>query len=169
MNIRPTRVEEIEQLRALFEQGRLYQVATGNENQWVKGYPSVDLLREDMAQKGSYVVEVNREIVGSFFLLRTPDPTYAVIEQGQWLNDASYVTIHRLVTVPNKGIGKAILQWVMAQYDNVRIDTHEQNSPMRHVVESLGFQHCGIIYLANGDPRVAYHWTKLQENLGEME
>ncbi|MBS4456273.1 N-acetyltransferase [Tuanshanicoccus lijuaniae] len=160
MKIRPTKVADIDTLKGLFERGRLYQVATGNVNQWTKGYPSTAILKEDIAQQGSYVVEIEQAIVGSFFLLKTPDPTYTIIEEGQWLNDAPYVTVHRLVTVPNKGLGKAVLRVIMNQYDNVRIDTHEQNSPMRHVLETLGFQYCGIIFLANGDPRVAYHWTK---------
>ena len=39
---------------------------------------------------------------------------------------------------------------------NIRIDTHRDNRIMRHNIEKHGFAYCGIIYLANGDERLAY-------------
>ena len=39
---------------------------------------------------------------------------------------------------------------------NLRIDTHRDNVIMRHVIEHYGFTYCGIIYLLNGDERLAY-------------
>ena len=36
------------------------------------------------------------------------------------------------------------------------IDTHEKNKTMQHVVEKLGFKRCGIIYIEDGTPRIAY-------------
>ena len=44
--------------------------------------------------------------------------------------------------------------------DNLRIDTHENNSTMRHLVAKHGFVRCGIIHLADGSPRIAYQWTR---------
>jgi RimJ/RimL family protein N-acetyltransferase len=40
--------------------------------------------------------------------------------------------------------------------NSLRIDTHEGNVVMRRMLEKQGFTHCGTIYLANGDKRVAY-------------
>jgi RimJ/RimL family protein N-acetyltransferase len=40
--------------------------------------------------------------------------------------------------------------------DHLRIDTHRDNVVMQHLIDKNGFQRCGIIYLANGDPRIAY-------------
>ena len=39
---------------------------------------------------------------------------------------------------------------------NLRIDTHRDNVIMRHVIDLYGFTYCGIIYLLNGDERLAY-------------
>jgi len=39
---------------------------------------------------------------------------------------------------------------------NIRIDTHKDNRIMQHNIEKHGFTYCGIIYLANGDERLAY-------------
>ena len=36
------------------------------------------------------------------------------------------------------------------------IDTHRDNQVMRERILRNGFQECGIIYLENGDPRIAY-------------
>lgn len=37
-----------------------------------------------------------------------------------------------------------------------RVDTHGDNVIMRRCIERAGFVYCGIIYLLNGDPRLAY-------------
>ena len=38
----------------------------------------------------------------------------------------------------------------------IRIDTHRDNKIMQHNLLKYGFTYCGIIYLANGDERLAY-------------
>lgn len=42
---------------------------------------------------------------------------------------------------------------------NIRIDTHADNKTMQHLIEADGFTRCGIIYIADGTPRIAYQWT----------
>ena len=39
---------------------------------------------------------------------------------------------------------------------NLRIDTHNDNLTMQHIVAKAGFSYCGIIRLEDGDPRLAY-------------
>ena len=39
---------------------------------------------------------------------------------------------------------------------HLRIDTHENNAVMQHLVEKHGFQRCGIIHLEDGAPRIAF-------------
>ena len=43
---------------------------------------------------------------------------------------------------------------------NIKIDTHENNIPMKKCLLRNGFEYCGIIYLANGESRIAYQKTK---------
>lgn len=39
---------------------------------------------------------------------------------------------------------------------SIKVDTHENNKPMQRLLEKLGYEYCGIIYLENGDKRVAF-------------
>ena len=39
---------------------------------------------------------------------------------------------------------------------SIKIDTHEDNEPMRRSLIKNGFDYCGIIYLTDGNKRVAY-------------
>ena len=45
-------------------------------------------------------------------------------------------------------------------YYNIRIDTHDDNKVMQHLIERSGFRKCGTIYVFDGTPRIAYQWTK---------
>ena len=91
-------------------------------------------------------------------MIERGEPTYKEIYDGQWLDDSStYAVIHRLASIKSvHGIASLIFEWASIHYDNIRIDTHRDNSPMQHIVEKNGFQYCGIIHLENGDERLAY-------------
>jgi len=134
---------------------------SGNLKQWTDGYPSAEVFGYDIAQGVSYVVEEEGACVGTFALVPGPDVTYAKIYEGQWLNDAPYYVIHRIAGRRNtKGILKMVLDYAFARTNNVRIDTHRDNVIMRHLLQKLGFQYCGIIYLLNGDERLAFQRTQ---------
>jgi len=49
-----------------------------------------------------------------------------------------------------------VLKFAMEQNPHVRIDTHADNHVMQHVLAKHGFQRRGIIYLEDGDPRIAF-------------
>ena len=55
-----------------------------------------------------------------------------------------------------KGIGQAVIDWCGARSRNLRIDTHADNRVMQRLAERCGFRRCGIVYVANGTPRIAY-------------
>ena len=42
---------------------------------------------------------------------------------------------------------------------NIRIDTHANNATMQRQIGKNGFRKCGIIYVSDGSPRLAYQWT----------
>lgn len=160
MKIRVAKLSDIPVMKEIFEIGRQKQITSGNPNQWLPGYPSIEQLTQDIESGTSYVcLNAQAEVIGTFYLLTGEDPTYRVIEGGQWLNTLPYVTIHRIVSkYEGQGIGKQAIQWVMSQYSNIKIDTHELNQPMRRLVIQLGFKYCGIIFLSDGRPRVAYQY-----------
>lgn len=161
MKIRLGTEKDIPKMRAIFDYGREVQLQSGNLNQWAEGYPSDALIQEDMSVDAVHVLEDETgEMLGVMSLFTEPDPTYAAIE-GAWLNDMPYATIHRIATSGEvKGSGRVLIEWAQEKYENVRIDTHADNEQMKYIVQKLGFEYCGIIYLADGDPRNAYHYAK---------
>ncbi len=79
------------------------------------------------------------------------------IEDGNWLSDEPYGTIHRIASDGTvSGVVKMAVEYCRKTILNLRIDTHEKNKTMQHVVEKIGFIRCGIIYLEDGSPRIAY-------------
>ena len=42
---------------------------------------------------------------------------------------------------------------------HLRIDTHENNAVMRHLITSRGFLPCGTITVEDGTPRLAFERT----------
>lgn len=158
MIIRKATIADIDDMMACYETARQLMRASGNHSQWTNGYPSREQIAEDIARGVSYVGEdADGKVAMAFAFIPGDDPTYAVIKDGQWLNNLPYGTIHRLCSNGKyHGILKACVDFCMKQNDNIRLDTHADNSIMRHAAESLGFKRCGIISCMDGGPRIAY-------------
>ena len=158
LTIRLSEERDIPRIMELFDAARRIMRSDGNMNQWVNGYPSEDVAREDIRRGVSYVVEHDGSVVGTFACVPGVEPTYLRIDGGKWVDgDAPYVTVHRLASTPEShGVARACFDWAWERMHNVRVDTHEDNGIMRHCIQSSGFEYCGIIYLANGDERLAY-------------
>lgn len=131
---------------------------SGNMHQWGEGYPSETVIHADMYRNGGFVIEEDSKVVGYFAYLPSPEPTYAKIYDGSWLDDElSYHVIHRIASYPDvHGIFKSIMDFCFTHESNIRIDTHRDNTIMQHNILKHGFTYCGIIYLASGDERLAY-------------
>lgn len=133
----------------------------GNPCQWPVGYPSREVIDDDLQRGDCYIVcNAGGKVVGSFVLRQGPDPSYGHIYEGKWLDDSMpYYVIHRVTSLPAAhGVFSAIVSYCIQHSDNLRIDTHRDNHIMRHLVEKYGFTYCGIIHLsrARGAERLAY-------------
>ena len=85
-------------------------------------------------------------------------------EQGSWMVDTEYAAVHRVAsdgTVRN--VLEKIMDYCKAQIPHLRIDTHEDNKVMQHVLEKYGFVRCGIVYVPDGSPRIAYELLEKSE------
>ena len=131
---------------------------SGNMHQWGEGYPSEAVIAADMERNGGFVVEDDKKIVGYFAFLQSPEPTYAKIYEGKWIDDTlPYHVVHRIASNPDAhGIFSSIMDFCFSHDTNIRIDTHRDNKIMQHVILKQGFSYCGIIYLLSGDERLAY-------------
>ena len=156
--IRSARPGDIPAIMPVLEAAKGIMRATGNMNQWVDGYPSEAVVAEDIARGEGYVVEDDGAIVAYFAFIPSPEPTYARIFGGAWLDDTlPYYVVHRIGSVPRShGVFRSVMDWCFSRTGNLRIDTHRDNTLMQHCILGYGFRYCGIIYLASGDERLAY-------------
>lgn len=159
MTIRNARQEEIDTLMALFESGKRIMRKSGNMKQWTGNYPSIQQIEREIAAGYTHVcIDEQGQIVGTFAFIPGIDPTYLKIYEGAWVEDTRpYAVIHRLAsTEESHGVADAVFSWCYGQVPNLRVDTHRDNLILQHILLKQGFRYCGIIYLANGDERLAY-------------
>ena len=157
MDIRKTTVEDIDAVMAIYESAQSFMVKSGNPNQWKKGHPTRAMIEEDVRLSRHYVCEENGRIECVFMYTDEPDPTYAYIEDGEWPNTRRYGTMHRIASAGNV---RRIADICFERCKNLRADTHRDNKVMQNVLARNGFEYCGIIYIADGTPRLAYQKTK---------
>ena len=155
--IRKAIYEDIPELMNIFRNARNIMRESGNLNQWTDGYPSEDIIRNDIGRGVTYVLRENGRIIATMAFIPGPDPTYAEIHGGEWLDSSPYYVIHRIAVLePGHDAARKLIEWGFSRTDNIRIDTHQDNVIMRHVLDKMGFRRCGVIFLENGDPRDAY-------------
>ena len=156
--VRPAGNADIPSIMTILEAAKGIMRASGNMNQWVNGYPSEDVIADDISHGYGYVVEDGGAQEGYFAYIPSPEPTYAKIYDGAWLDDEKpYHVVHRIGSTPEShGVFEAIMDFCFSHDPNLRIDTHRDNHIMQHCILKAGFSYCGIIYLASGDERLAY-------------
>ena len=158
MKIRATELKDLPRVMEIYDYARAFMRTNGNVTQWIGGYPSEALIRQEIEDGHSFVcMDGQGEILGTFCFILGEDPTYQHIYEGNWLNDEPYGVILRLATNgKRKGVSDACLNWCFEQWGNIRVDTHQDNKVMQHILTKYGFQRCGIIYVKNGTERIAY-------------
>ena len=157
MNIRLANYDDLDEIRNIFLVAKSKMVSDGNLEQWKDiDYPFC-YTKEDIDKRQCYVIENdNKELVATFVYIIGEDPTYSYIE-GKWLNNNKYGTVHRIASNnKEKHIFKTVLDYVLSSGIDIRIDTHKDNKRMKHLIENNGFTYCGIIYVRDGTPRLAY-------------
>ena len=155
-------ISQLPRILEIYEKARAFMAESGNPDQWGTAYPPEEMIRQDIQDGKSYVNLEGDEIRGVFYFAVEADPTYGYID-GAWLNDAPYGVIHRIaVDGSGRGVAAECFAFAAQHCENIRIDTHEKNIPMQRCLTKNGFTRCGIIYLEDGDPRIAYQ--KVIEN-----
>ena len=153
---------DLPRILEIYAYARSFMARTGNPTQWGTSHPPRNQLEKDIENGRLYVVKEASAIRGVFYFCIEEDPTYAVIQDGAWHDSRPYGVIHRIASDGSGGILKAAVDFAKEQVSYLRIDTHEKNIPMQRCLAKNGFTRCGIIYLENGDPRIAYQ--KVIEN-----
>lgn len=154
--IRRAEQADLEHILNIYEGARQFMARTGNPTQWKNGYPQKELLEADIRKGQLYVVTDAQGIHGAFVFFVGEDPTYARILDGTWRSTEPYGVIHKVAGDGTGGIFSACLKFCQGRCAHLRIDTHENNRVMQHVVEKAGFRRRGIIMTHDGTPRIAY-------------
>lgn len=154
--IRPATPSDLPRIFEIYKRARTYMAATGNPDQWGQVHPPENVLVNDVAEGTLYVYENAGKVHGVFLFLIGDDPTYGYID-GSWHSNTPYGVLHRVASSgEEKDVFGKIFAFARDRIAHLRIDTHEDNKVMQHVLAKYGFQECGTIYLEDGDPRLAY-------------
>ena len=163
MTVRHADRKDLENILSIYADARGFMRASGNLDQWTGGYPTVDIVEEDIALERLFVATEGDDILAVFCYFHGEDPTYRIIEGGEWLDGGEYGVIHRIAVSKNahgRGVCSECFRFALERSGSVRIDTHRDNIPMQKALSKFGFSYCGIIYLASGDERLAYQICK---------
>ena len=159
LSVRLAEPKDLLEILDIYATARIFMAKNGNPAQWGSRHPCQELVEKDIQQKQLYVICEDFNLCGVFALIFGEDPTYTYIENGAWHHGDAYATIHRIAgNGKTKGIFEAAVAYARKQINHIRVDTHEKNTVMQHVINKTGFSYCGIIYLENGDPRLAYDY-----------
>lgn len=151
---------ELGAIKKVYRIARRFMRDNGNPTQWKGSYPSGKILKNDINSGNLYVYTENDIIHGVFAFIIGEEKTYARIDNGSWGDHPEpYGTIHRVASDGAVGgiFGKCV-DFCKGKIGCIRVDTHENNSVMRHLIEKHGFQERGIIYVYDGSPRIAYQY-----------
>ncbi len=164
MKIRQAAGKDLGRIMEIYAYARKFMAENGNGTQWGNNRPSQAAVENDIEAGQSFVgVDDKGKIHFVFAFILGKDPTYAVIENGSWLNEKPYGVIHRIAGDGQvHGVLRECVGFCLDRCDNLRIDTHENNKIMQHLLAKNGFVKCGIIYLENGDPRIAYQKQRIK-------
>ena len=161
MLIRKTKPEDIDKISEIYKKAKSFMSDNGNPTQLNELYPNRDSAIADMEDGVGYVCEEDGEILAVFLFKIGNDPTYEKIYDGAWLDDEPYAVIHRIaVAVQGRKIAGFCFDECFKSFPNLKIDTHKDNLPMQRALARAGFVRCGIIYIENGEERIAYQKNK---------
>ena len=120
--------------------------------QWNENYPSLEVLKKDLAAGNSYVYIINGDLVGTVMFSQEKDPVYDPI---QWLSpeEGAYY-VHRLAVHPlfqKQGIARALMDFVEEEVlriggQSIRLDTFSKNIRNQRFYKARGYTQLGMIY-----------------------
>ena len=162
---RQATLSDIEQVMEAVEDSRELLRLQGN-GQWQNGYPDRNDYLKDIHNGRLFVVtdKDDDEIIVGVCALTYREDDYDRPFEGKWLTDYPYMIMHRVALKANyrgQGYGKKLFEAFIAQgekegFRSLRIDTHEGNDIMRHLIESFGFVCCGKAILTPDKERLVY-------------
>ncbi|MGI6140515.1 MAG: GNAT family N-acetyltransferase [Caldicoprobacterales bacterium] len=163
MLLRKSTPDDLTGIMDIIKQAQTYMNENGID-QWQDNYPDENVISNDIKNCYSYVLVEKGILIGTAAVLFDGEKTYDSIHDGEWLTSGKYAAVHRVAVSSayrNTGAAAAMMKHieqlcVQNEVYSIKIDTHEDNLPMRKFLGKCGFQYCGIIYLEDGSKRLAF-------------
>ncbi len=163
MDLEKAKTADISAIMEIVEEAKAYFRSQGI-NQWQDGYPNAESIGSDIQNGYGYLLREKEDAVAYASISFDGEPTYTIIEEGNWRSQEPYAVIHR-VCVKNRYKGQGVASCFLEKAKELcraqgvhwlRMDTHKENQSMQKFLRKNGFELRGIIYLQNGDPRLAF-------------
>lgn len=163
MEFRKSTEADIDEIMKIINQAQQY-LKGQNIDQWQNNYPNIQVIKQDILDESSYVLTEGDLIIGTVCISFDGERTYDKIYEGQWKSNQDYAVIHRIaIRDEYKGRGysgyiikKAEEMCLKRNVHSIRVDTHKDNISMQKLLAKQGFEYCGLIYLGDGSPRIAF-------------
>lgn len=160
--IRLAEVTDIDAIMYIIGQAQ-QALATLGIDQWQDGYPSREVILEDIAHRVGHVAIEGDIVVGYAAIVLTGEQAYNQIEANRWNTPNDYVVVHRLCVMGRarrSGVAIRLMKYAATlardcSFSAFRIDTHRGNIRMLAMLNKLGFTPIGIIRYDSGE-RIAY-------------
>lgn len=175
---RKATLQDIDEVMRAVEDSREFLKAQGN-NQWMNGYPNRDDFINDINNGRLFVVfdQDDPTILVGVCALTYHEDDYQNLYEGKWLTDLPYMVMHRValkMEYRGHGYGKRLFDVFVEQakiegYRSLRIDTHERNDVMRHLISSYGFVSCGKAILTPNKDRMVFERVLKDEEMLRLE
>lgn len=129
-------------------------------DQWQDGYPSEDIIAEDITRGIGYVAcALDNTVLGYEAVVFTGEEAYSQLPDEAWHTPSDYVVVHRLCVDGNsrrRGIAIELMNFaseeaIRRNITAFRIDTHKGNIRMLSLLHKLGFEHVGVVRYDSGE------------------
>lgn len=161
MELKVATANNIPRIMELIEQAKVFLKNKGVD-QWQKGYPDQACIVQDITAHKGYLCVSKQSIIGYLCIDFDGEPAYSELN-GRWLSLDPYVVVHRLTldnTIKGQGLASRVFQLVedlsrARKVHSFKVDTDNDNTIMKHLLEKNGFQYCGTICFDNSE-KIAY-------------
>lgn len=163
MEFRLAKEIDREEIEKIYEDGSLKLKSLGI-NQWQgQDKPNLNNFKELIENKNIFVLD-DKEKVVSTVIIYDYDLDYEKNLDGKWNIPKAYLALHRIGTLSserNKGYGRKIIEFAEDfakenNYKSLRIDTHRENKTMQNILNLLGYNYVGLVYLDGKNERLAF-------------
>lgn len=156
IEMRKVKIEEAHIALDILSDARNHQREQGFV-QWTDDYPNLKTVLEDINNNSAYFFVKDNSPFGYTYIGFDGEVTYKEI-QGNWKSNQPYAVIHRLAfekVAQGKSLSKDTFQVIKdfvssKGIHSIRIDTHEENKKMQHILKREGYQYCGIVTIPGG-------------------